>query len=214
MKTNQLKDQKKSILMMVLVLSFLLVLLLFVYMIGTHYNIPFAYLTRDPASLCKTYPFIGILSNLGILFWSAAAAITFVGAMILSKNNKKFANFLLFSGLFTSLLLLDDLFMFHEEIFPKVLEIPQNTVLASYFILSLIYLAKFKDEIFQTDYFIFFLALFFFFLSLLCDLFLPYSNIEYLIEDGFKLIGIVTWFVFFARTLFIEVQNLISSHHN
>jgi len=123
----------------------------------------------------------------------------------------KIATFLFFSGLLTLVLLLDDLFMFHEDIFPKYLHISQNLVYVGYFSLIPIYLIKFRSMIFQTEYIVLFLALGFFGLSVICDLILPLTNIEYLIEDGFKLFGIITWFIFFIRTSFTQIQKTIES---
>jgi len=186
-------------------------LLLMVYFMAEHYRIPLGYLTRDPASILHGRPYVGIISNIGILFWSSAAAISFFVSIILFKSReKKMGTFLFFSALLTSVLLLDDLFMLHENVFPKYLLIPQNLVHAGYFSLVSVYLFKFRSVIFQTEYIILSLALVFFGLSVFCDIFLPSSNIELLFEDGFKLFGIITWFIFFIRTSFFQIQEIIN----
>jgi hypothetical protein len=59
---------------------------------------------------------------------------------------------------------------------------------------------KFYRLILKTDYFLLVIALFFFAISVALDLF-PYSGIDpYFYEDGAKLVGIVSWLVYFFNT--------------
>ena len=198
---------------LIIVYVVLFSLLFFVMVIAEHYHIGLAYLTRDTTAVLHVKPYVGIISNIGILFWSATVAISFFASVILSRRKSvKMATFLLFSSLLTLVLLLDDLFMFHEYIFPKYFHIAQNMVYVGYFSLILIYLIKFRNVIFQTEFIVLFLAFTFFGLSIICDLVLPLSNMEYLIEDGFKLFGIITWFIFFTRISFTEIQKIIESN--
>ena len=79
--------------------------------------------TRDPLSIMDAPVYIGILSNLGILFWTAGAAICFFSAAIISdiKHQSQAFYFLLFGGIITTVLLFDDFFIFHEKVFPEYL---------------------------------------------------------------------------------------------
>ena len=174
-------------------------------LIGEYFQIPVSKFTRDPIHVLNGHPFTGILSNIGILFWCSTAAICFFSSAILwmnkSTNNSKF---LLFSGLITLLLLLDDLFMLHEIMIPKYLHIPEAAVYAGYLTMVLIYLFKFREEILKAEYTLLNFALGFFALSLVTDFFSDDKELKYLIEDGFKLLGIVTWFLFFIRTCYFK----------
>lgn len=193
----------------ILLPSYLIIfgLLLSIALIGEYFQIPVSKFTRDPIHVLNGHPFTGVLSNIGILFWCSTAAICFFGSAILwmnkSTNNSKF---LLFSGMITLLLLLDDLFMLHEIMIPKYLHIPEAGVYAGYLIIVLIYLVKFREEILKAEYTLLNFALGFFALSLVTDFFSDDKELKYLIEDGFKLLGIVTWFLFFVRTCFILTQ--------
>jgi len=189
----------------------LLGLLIPIYIMGTQLDIPMAKFTRDPAAIFRFHPFTGVLSHLGILVWCATSAICFFTSVLLAKKgNILFGKFLLVSGLVTSFLLLDDLFMFHEFVFPKLLHIPQKAVYVGYLVLMFMFFMTFKSIIIQTEYTLLFAACLFFGLSIICDVFLPQRGIEYLVEDGFKIIGIVTWAIFFARTCINQTQKMMA----
>jgi hypothetical protein len=200
--------------MFILAPSYLILfgLLLSVAIIGEYFQVPVSKFTRDPTHILNGHPFIGVISNIGILFWCSAAAICFFCSAIRWMNKKTMnSKFLLFSGLITLLLLLDDLFMLHEAIIPKYLHVPEIAVYSGYLALILIYLLKFREDILKAEYTLLLIALGFFALSMISDVFLHHSDFECLVEDGFKLFGIVTWFLFFIRTSFIQTQEVVDS---
>ena len=180
---------------------------------GAILDIPIANFTRDPAAILNAHPLVGVISNIGILFWCSTAAICFFASVILySKKQKSDAIFLFFSGLLTLLLLFDDLFMFHEEFLPNYLHIPERAVYVIYLILILGYFLKFMSDILQSEYTILLIACGFLGLSVISDMVFPQEGLEFLVEDGFKLFGIVTWFLFFSRTSYIYIHKLFSSY--
>ncbi|MDM8568536.1 hypothetical protein QUF50_03285 [Thiotrichales bacterium HSG1] len=197
----------------VLALSYAVIfgLLISVAIVSFYYNIPVAKFTRDPTVILLGHPFTGVISNIGILFWCSTSAICLFSSAIHIKNgNAIVSRFLFFSGLLTLLLLLDDLFTFHEAIFPMYFHIPEEAVYSGYLVLVLTFFLKFKDLIIKSEYIILLIACGFFALSILSDIFLPQIGWEFLLEDGFKLFGIVTWFIFFVRTCFIQVQGIVN----
>jgi len=109
-------------------------------------EIPISYFTRDPSAIMGAPFFIGLFSNVGILFWCSSAAICLFTFAVLRKDfdNRELSSFFLFSGLITSILLLDDLFLFHEEVCLKYLHIPEEVVLPD---VDLVYL----DPAFKSD---------------------------------------------------------------
>lgn len=192
--------------------TILLVLLSSVVIISFNYDIPIEHFTRDPAAVFNGHPYVGLLSNIGILLWCFTSSICFFSSAILcNKKNKEISKFLLCSGLLTFFLLVDDLFMFHDSIFPLYLRIPEKAVYLGYLILFTIYFVKFRLFTFKTEHITLYLACSFFALSLGCDLLLPNEGIQYLAEDGFKLFGITAWFIFFIRTCFTQVKLAIHS---
>jgi len=97
-------------------------------------GIPIGNLTRDPSAVMGAPFYIGILSQAGIFFWSASAAICMFSAKIISKHpdSYKLKRFLFVSGLLTMLLGLDDIFLFHESVYPYYLGIHEKVVYATY----------------------------------------------------------------------------------
>lgn len=100
------------------------------------------------------------------------------------------------------MLLLDDLLLFHEEVFPRYFNVSQRLTIAGYALVTFLYLARFRTMILKTEYTVLLLALGFFGLSVTLDYLqyrmeLPWHR---LFEEGFKLFGIANWLGYFART--------------
>ncbi|WP_103664950.1 hypothetical protein [Gracilimonas amylolytica] len=156
--------------------------------------------TADPITTFDSHPFVGVVSNLGALIWCATASVLFFSYILLKNKLKgRSASFLLWSGLLTSLLLFDDLFMFHDYLALWHLNMEQYQVYLIYLILALTWFIKFFDEIISNDLLIFLLAGFFLGLSVVGDFILPQEGIAYMFEDAFKFFGIVTWAIYFIR---------------
>ena len=171
---------------------------------------PLATLFRDPAVLMSFHPFVGLISNMGILLWCAAGTLALFGAAALWKS--KFKNnvmvFLFWSALLTSFLMLDDLLLLHEEVLPGYFGIPEHLVFALYVALAALYLWRFRRQILSTDYALMIIALGFFAGSVFIDVLpTPPTDISFAIEDTLKFFGIIAWFGYFARTSFQEVTN-------
>jgi hypothetical protein len=175
--------------------------------------------TRDTNAVAGTHPFVGLVSNIGIIIWTLTAAVClFSGIIILvCSSKKKIASFLLFAGLVTTQLMLDDFFQLHEVIYKCYFGIDEKVVFAVYIFLVAIGLVFFRKIILETRSIILLSAGVFFVLSLLVDHFHSHVNemvgpdIRILLEDGFKLFGIVGWFGFFTRYSYFELEKLIKS---
>ena len=178
---------------------------------------------RDPIMVAGGEPsefYLGLFSNLGVVLWTAAAAICLFAASELSgAPNRQARQFLLYAGLFTLLLMLDDLFMLHENY-------AEDIVYIFYGMGLLYYVVRFFGLILRLDVVLFALTIPLFGNAVLLDLapwrLLPGQGIEvpeaiasspierdelrhlgrelrYLLEDGFKFIGICCWAVFHIR---------------
>lgn len=172
---------------------------------------PFAVFTRDPLAVTDGQPYFGLFSNIGILFWCAAAVIClFAWFVTQHASQSAMRNFLLCSGTLTLLLLLDDLFMLHENVFPEILGIRQRYVLLTYLLLTFAWLVRFRKTILAGRCIsLLLVALAFFATSLAADVFSLYTDDEHwlhLWEDGAKLIGIVAWFNYFLHVGANEVM--------
>ena len=166
-------------------------------------DVPMHYLTRDIATLAGTHPFFGVMSNLGLMLWAAAAAVSLLTVLILLKSGDGVSKFFLASGALSLWLLFDDAFLFHEELAPKYMGIVTEAVLAGLAVAVVAWLAAFRREILALGPFFLVLSLGMFAVSLGVDFaadFFPAEETEeswrIFYEDAPKWLGIVFWLAF------------------
>jgi len=183
-----------------------LFLLISIAVAGVYFQVSIPVLTRDVTATAEIHPFTGILSNLGILLWCSAAAVLFFTAM--NIRNEKHRNnyyFLLSSAFLSTFLLLDDFFLFHEHLSPRYLGLSEKMVYTIIGICAAVYLIVFMRIILRTHFFILLLSLGFLGTSVVTDAILePWlwqiGQWEYLLEDGAKWLGIVSWCSYYILT--------------
>lgn len=172
--------------------------------------VPISMLTRDPLAVTGGHPLFGVISNLGALLWSFTVAICLFSYAVLKEKRKTSIarNFLLFGGLISFMLLVDDLFMLHDRIFPRYFNIDEVIAFSAYGSITLYYLWSYKSFIKKTAYIILFSSAAFFVCSLVVDFFLSgyFGNWRHLFEDGPKFLGIVCWFGYFSTVCFDELR--------
>lgn len=157
--------------------------------------------TQDPNAQMNAPFYMGFFSNLGVIIWSAALTICFYCAYRLpDSSDRRNREFLLASGGITLLMALDDLFQLHELVFPQYFHISDNMVYLTYVNVYLIYGIRFRRQLLQSDFLALVLAFFLLGLSTIIDLLpLPLPKDTFL-EDAIKLLGAVTWLVYYTRT--------------
>ena len=156
----------------------------------------------ESGECCKIW--YGAMSTLGALIWAGAAAICLFAALLIRLSAKapprgaRADLFLLFAGLFTGWLVLDDVYQVHEAFAPG-LGIPQNLILAVYALLALAYLWTGRRLILASSWALLGAAFAGFGLSVGLDVVLeaPGDRLE-AIEDAGKFVGIVAWTMFHA----------------
>lgn len=193
-----LAQLRPAFLMIGLVTAVSAVLIGMALLIHFRMGVPFGDLTRDPVSIGELPVYAGFLSQAGIFFWAAAATVCFFAFRVLVQRRDRhpFTWFLFFAGALSLLLGLDDAFLLHERVFPR-LGVPQKFVHAGYASCVLLYLLAFRRVILDTEYVLLALALVGFAVSLSLDFASVGGVTPFLIEDGAKLIGIVSWQVYF-----------------
>lgn len=230
MKITQLLQQIKKV-------SFLMFMIWFIYLIimgliigigKLKYNIPVGYFTREPNTTLDKPFYIGAFSNLGIILWTAAASLCIFSSFYLKRyyRNSPFRLFLLHAGILTTVLLLDDCYMFHENMFPYYFGINEKIIYGIYFSYTVYFLIRFRKTIFKTDYIILLTSLSLLSLSVLVDVldesrrftaltglsFANHEEIRILFEDAiFKGLGILTWLVYFSRVAFVNALPQINT---
>ena len=214
-----LSEQVKTLNSFLLKLYLIPLLVLFaVTLASIQMGIPMYKFMRDPASFLKVPVSIGVISNLGVLLWCASATICLFSWAILRgrTSETKLSDFFLYFGLLTILLMLDDLFLFHERLFPRLFQVPENVTYICYGGLTLCGMIIFKRCIIKTEYLILLVAFIFFGLSLTVDSLLHHSIEQFvghwriLFEDGFKWLGIVSWFGYFSRCCLVQISEIAS----
>ena len=169
---------------------------------------------RDVTSLGDLPFYAGSISQLGLLLWSAATTLclfTYFGLKRNDPSRKESLNFLLFAGLLSGYLLLDDAFLLHEELIPEYIKfMPEKAVILLLGTAMLAFLYFNRSEIIRNEYGLLALTYLFLGVSVFFDLipnrFYPgiedIDSIEYFMEDGAKFLAIVTWVTFFVRYSF------------
>lgn len=142
---------------------------------------------------CHVY--YGAVSTLGIMLWGASAAICLAAALVFIKTKRhvEIIGFAIMAGVFTGWLALDDAFLLHEIVLPK-LGIPQNIVLGIYVVLAIVYVVKSWRVILSSEYWLLVFAGMLMASSLLIDTVLhSVSPSIIVIEDSAKFLGICAW---------------------
>lgn len=192
-----------------IILVFLISSLLVGMMLVLHVwqEIPIGDMVRDPTAVAGVSIYIGFLSQFGIFFWAGAATVCLFSAIVLRPGPGRYDTrfFLLMSGLLSLILGFDDVFLLHEAFFPHI-GIPELFIFSCYGLFVFYYLLRFYRTILNTDFLLLGMALGFFALSVLLDLLDPQFLDPDLWEDGAKVVGIVSWLIYYLRTGFVAIR--------
>lgn len=167
-----------------------------------------AFLLRDTHSLGDLPFYAGLISNIGVVCWTIALAVCFFSGMLLRRlpAHEEAGAFLVSAGALTTLLMLDDFFLLHEDLFRYYLPVPELLIFGLYAVAAAAFLLRYRRIILASEYLLLLLALLLLVLSVAIDLLQfmlspeQYSSVGgYVLEDGFKFAGILTWMVYFTR---------------
>lgn len=171
-------------------------------LVALRLNLPVSMLTCDLAVLAHVNPLCGVLSSLGVLLWCATASVSlFVATLAAKRGDKLQAAFLLWFAVLSLVLMLDDLFMFHEYLAAEYLGLRQRYVILAYMALTSGLLVSFRKVILTGDYALLAAAIGLFSFSVAIEKVLSYHKGSwlYLAEDGAKFLGLVSWAGYFIR---------------
>ena len=173
------------------------ILYLTILYISNFHNIQLNLVIRDLAQTCG-YPIgVGMISNIGILLWGAAASICLFTTF--SENiNRESSKLLLLGGLFSGLLCIDDFFLLHDRyVGPDFLNL-------TYLAISIFLLVRFRMILKKIGFFnliisILFLGLSIFFDGVIQQIFNQSYELTQIIEEWFKFLGIACWLNFWCK---------------
>lgn len=153
------------------------------------------YLTRDIYAIAGQPVYYGLLSMLGIMGWSASAAIWLFGWALLgrAREGRRLRGLFLASAILSLILLGDDAFMLHEYVLPGKLGIPEPLVMLLYALVGLAYIGIGWRTIAATPYLPALCAGLFLGGALMLDQALAYSPLQTMVEDSLKFAGIAFW---------------------
>lgn len=169
-------------------------------------------LTSDADAVANGIFYRGLISNIGILMWAATGTACLLSVVLLrSWKLYSYTPFFRYAGLLTALLLIDDFFLLHSDVLPR-LGIQAQLVLLAYPVLILAFLFCFAYKILSTNYLALYSALFFLALSAVSEL-LPLqipTGLRFFLEDGCKFLGISGWFYYFISTSLAVIKHSIT----
>jgi hypothetical protein len=202
---SNIKDSRKDIFKALLLIGFLLGMIQFIH---TWRDIPYENLVRDPNAIANLPKYIGFISQFGIFLWFASVGICFMGYFLIrgieSVNIK--SKYLLYFGIFSLMLGLDDAYMLHEELAHRGLY--EEMFFGVYAVMLLVFILKFLKLFFQTHFILLILSGFCLASSIAVD---KYDHTLFLLDDSFKVSGIVFWFAYFFRTVYTFCKGVINT---
>lgn len=159
-------------------------------------------MTRDVAAIANIHPLSGALSSLGILVWWTSATICLFTAFVQRGHAEAVdAGELVYTGLLSVYLGLDDLFQFHERLAPTYLNLSEKGVYGLLAVAVAIYLWRYRRIFREPSGVLLLLALGLLSGSVVVDVVLePWlwrlKDWSYFVEDGLKWLGICSWAAF------------------
>jgi hypothetical protein len=185
-------------------------------------NVSLAFLLRDVTATGKLPFFAGFVSQLGAILWSASLTVCLFALLMIHRQASILSGarrFLLYGSILTLILLLDDIFLLHEEFATDYLHMKERYVYAGYMVVAAGFVLLNWKEFLSSEYallllaFVLFATSIFFDVLPLDDLDLPHfwEQLELFLEDGFKFAGIATWLLYFAR---YAIQRIERNYQN
>lgn len=212
--------------MIALIATYLPVLILLIAagVIGLTSNVTVADLTRDATAVAEVPWHTGALSTVGLLLWSAAATLCLFTAALVRNTSGPAAQsgrFLLYSGLLTLVLLVDDAFLVHETVAPEYLGISARSLFTGYALAAIAIFWLHRKSIADSHYLLLLLAIALLAAGVVADelhdrgllerLGVHRVGVHYLLEDGCKLLGIAGWLAYYVSTCYRTLEHRSNS---
>jgi hypothetical protein len=154
-------------------------------------------LLLDPVASGGLPWYTGLLSQLGAVAWCVAACAAAFGAAVSRLEGRAGAfRFLLGATGVGTLMLVDDLFLLHSHVFPRLLDTSKTIVVAAYGVLIMTWVALSLSEIARTRVHLLFAAAAALGASVVAD----QLGLALWMEDGPKLLGILAWATYLVTT--------------
>ncbi|MGQ9614006.1 hypothetical protein [Chloroflexus sp.] len=162
-------------------------------------------LLRDVYVMVGTEPYAGLISNIDLLGWCVAATVWSITVYLLHlyRTDPRYG-LAISAGMITAILLIDDGWMLHEYILPRLTGLDEKVFLSGYAILAIMFAGYALPRILQTNHLLAGIVAGCLVVSYLIDMVLPFTPHHTLYEGVAKLSGIIFW-VAYALSVFREV---------
>lgn len=166
-------------------------------------GISFWYVASDVAYVFGAPVYVGLLSQVGLLLWAAAAAVALLAWRILRRRDDAHEHVPFFrdTGLLTLVLLADDAFMLHEIVVPQLFGLPEVVPLLGIAVLVALWAQRHADVLSASERAVLLATIGFGALSVGLDVvqhIRPVIDHDFF-EDGAKFIATGGWLVLLAR---------------
>jgi hypothetical protein len=166
-------------------------------------NIPYGDLTRDPNAIHESPKYIGLLSQIGMIFWFSTAGVLLFSTIAMEKlfKTRSYFSFLGNACFLTLFLGIDDMFMLHDELAHRGIKEEYFYLFYGIWLMSTI--LYFKKTIIQTLYPLILVYSLLFGLSVIIDKLIVEA---YLTEDLLKFAGIINWTFYWLTTCYLLMK--------
>jgi len=149
--------------------------------------------SRDPLAVMEGPFYVGLLSNLTMIAWFAAAGACWLIAVVQCSTSQKCRRASAMAAVAAVITLLgaDDLFMIHEEALQRMLGVPEKVTVAVYGLLAAAVALVFRHELRTTPWWLMVPVALLFAASLGVDQFSTGYGWRPVVEDGLKFLGVV-----------------------
>ncbi|MEO1237023.1 MAG: hypothetical protein AAFX76_09570 [Planctomycetota bacterium] len=169
-------------------------------------DLPVGDFFRDLSSTGNVPPLTGAASQLGLALWAAAAAVAGYNALRHARlgGRPAVARFLAATGVLSAALLLDDMFLVHEELAYPAVGLGERSVLGLFVLAAAALFVVYRRFILSGPALpVLLTACVCFAVMLGVDRVqeqISNQNLRYLLEDGMKFFGIVAWLTWVVLT--------------
>lgn len=163
---------------------------------------PLSVYFRDPAATYGFNPLAGLISHIGVFLLSATGVVS----MFASLHTRIDKPLFLWIGLFSLMIAVDDFFMLHEVMVPRLMGIPEIYVLAFYAAFAALFFFGFRRSLIGRKQLGLYVGVGLLASSILVDLVMDYSEYQVVMEDSLKFLGLVVWSAYWLRRAHYSVM--------
>jgi hypothetical protein len=184
---------------------------LILFLLAVKRGISFDYFVIDTFALGKVPPYAGLVSNAGVGCWVAGGVIALFSSLVLLRTGVRTETVLCLrtAGLFSLWLGMDDFFMLHDWLLPRLLPVRERDIILLNVAVGIVFLVRYHRALWDTRREAVLLSGVLFALSVVLDFVHDVRGLEmeallgrsfaYLLEDGSKFLGICVWGYFLIR---------------